>query len=66
MFVKGPEVAKYLRGRAKGLVKGKGRLLTFALVTSDAALASPATVRAFYAALGDNGEPTVLYPEEPL
>ena len=63
-FVKGKDIAKYFRARARALVKGKGRLLTFALVTEESAAdASPVIIRAYYGALGDAGDATVKHEE---
>lgn len=67
MIIKAKDLKKTIKARAQALVSGKGRLLTFALLVADPpAPESPVTVRAFYGAVGDNGEPAVFYQEELL
>lgn len=71
-FVKGKDTAKYFRNRARELVKGKGRLLTFALVIPETVPGADGgfkenftpTIRAYYGALGGDGTPAVLFEEE--
>ena len=67
MFIKAKDLKKTIKARAQALVTGKGRLLTFALILADVPGGDfIPTLRAFYGAVGDNGEPAVLYQEEPL
>lgn len=70
-FIKGQDTLKYFRKRARALVKGKGRLLTFALVTGEddpasgpAPFATPVILRAYYGALGEDGSAAVAHEEE--
>lgn len=64
-FVKGQDTLKYFRKRARDLVKGKGRLLTFALVIPDKGGDAP-SLRAYYGALGEDGSPAVHSEEEAI
>ena len=67
MLVKGPDLVKHFRARARALVKGKGRLLTFALLTSETGRdedeGGPVVLRAYYGTLGEDGEATVKHEE---
>lgn len=68
MLIKGPELVKHFRAQARKLVKGKGRLLTFALITSGDSPSigggAPVILRAYYGTLGEDGGAAVKHEEE--